>query len=152
MIIFPTFVEGKDNPVLYRTHMQTLQRALRRAGLDPGPIGDHDNILVAGSKTAKAVRAFQAANGIPANGVVGPDTWEALPDENMQGLPNLSEGSVGGAVAMLQRILRDSGFDPGSVDGTFDADTTTAVKGFQNLMEIVVDGFVGGQTWTTLNP
>ncbi|MCT4357880.1 peptidoglycan-binding protein [Streptomyces sp. Je 1-79] len=152
MIIFPTFVEGKDNPVLFRTHMQTLQRALRRAGFDPGTIGNDDSKLVAGSKAATAARAFQAANGLAASGVVGPETWEALPDEDMQGLPTLSEGSVGGAVAMLQRILRDSGFDPGPINGTFGPTTATAVKGFQNLMQIEVDGIVGGQTWTTLNP
>ncbi|MFF0216022.1 peptidoglycan-binding protein [Streptomyces vinaceus] len=30
--------------------------------------------------------------------------------------------------------------------------TVTAVKGFQNLMQIVTDGIIGDQTWTTMNP
>ena len=31
-----------------------------------------------GSKTAGAVRRFQKANSLPADGVIGPDTWSAL--------------------------------------------------------------------------
>ncbi|MFE3583602.1 peptidoglycan-binding domain-containing protein [Streptomyces vinaceus] len=70
----------------------------------------------------------------------------------MQGLPTLSEGSTGGAVALAQRIVRDSGFDPGPISGSFGSQTATAVKGFQNLMQIVTDGIIGDQTWTTMNP
>ncbi|MFE5482923.1 peptidoglycan-binding protein [Streptomyces sp. NPDC056527] len=152
MQIFPTLKEGTVNPVVFRLHIQTLQRALVRAGFDPGPIGDNNGDLVAGSKVATAARAFQAANGLPANGTVGPETWEALPGEDMQGLPTLQQGSQGGAVALLQRVIRDSGFDPGPISGAFGPGTDAAVKKFQNLMSIEVDGIVGGQTWTTLNP
>jgi peptidoglycan hydrolase-like protein with peptidoglycan-binding domain len=156
VIVFPTLREeeaGPGVPVLHRTHVQTLQRALRRAGFDPGPVlSGQIGSFHAGSKTVQAVRAFQAANGLVANGVVGPETWRALPDENMQGLPRLQLGSEGGAVAMVQRILNDSGFDPGEINGVFGPRTDTAVKGFQQLMQIVIDGVVGNQTWTTLNP
>ena len=153
MQVFPTLQEGVTTPVLLRTHVQTLQRALLRAGFDPGPVvGNNTGSFLPGSQTAQAVRNFQAANGLPVNGIVDADTWEALPDEDMQGLPALEQGSEGGAVAMLQRILRDSGFDPGQINGVFGAQTDTAVKGFQGLMGIVVDGQVGDQTWTTLNP
>ena len=31
-----------------------------------------------GSKTTSAVRSFQKANSLPADGVIGPDTWSAL--------------------------------------------------------------------------
>ena len=153
MQVFPTLQPGATAPVLLRTHVQTLQRALLRAGFDPGPVvRDNLGSFAAGSQTDAAVRNFQAANGLVANGIVGPETWEALPFEDMQGLPTLSLGSEGGAVAMLQRILDDSGFDPGGVNGVFGPTTDTAVKGFQGLMGIVVDGIVGDQTWTTLNP
>jgi peptidoglycan hydrolase-like protein with peptidoglycan-binding domain len=117
----------------------------------PVTVNDSESYL-AGSKTVQAVRTFQAANGLAANGIVGPETWEALPEEDMQGLPTLEQGSNGGAVAMLQRILRDSGFNPGPINGVFGPTTDTAVRGWQGLMGIVVDGIVGDQTWTTLNP
>ena len=50
-----------------------LQRALTRAGYDPGsPDGTF------GENTEKAVLAFQLANGLSPDGVVGPETADAL--------------------------------------------------------------------------
>ena len=50
-----------------------LQKALSRAGYDPGPI---DGRL--GKKTRSAVKAFQRSHGLTADGVVGERTWAAL--------------------------------------------------------------------------
>ena len=50
-----------------------LQRALNRAGYDPGPI---DGKL--GKKTRAAIKAFQRQHGLTADGVVGEKTWAAL--------------------------------------------------------------------------
>ena len=52
---------------------QEVQRALMRAGFDPGPI---DGKL--GKKTRLAVKAFQRKHGLMADGVVGDKTWSAL--------------------------------------------------------------------------
>jgi peptidoglycan hydrolase-like protein with peptidoglycan-binding domain len=71
----PVHTPGRGSYVV-----ELLQRALLRAGLDPGPVnGDFRS----GSMTAAAVRRFQAANGLVANGIVGPETWLALPAEDM---------------------------------------------------------------------
>jgi hypothetical protein len=45
------------------------QRRLARLGYDPGPEGDYS------PQTVAAVRAFQARNGLPADGAVGGPTW-----------------------------------------------------------------------------
>ena len=50
-----------------------VQRALLRAGFDPGPL---DGRL--GKKTRAAVRSFQKKNHLTADGVVGERTWAAL--------------------------------------------------------------------------
>lgn len=52
-----------------------LQKRLRAAGFDPGPL---DGIF--GGKTDAALRAFQEGAGISADGVAGPQT-EAKLDE-----------------------------------------------------------------------
>jgi hypothetical protein len=50
-----------------------LQRALAAAGFPPGPA---DGVF--GERTQAAVVAFQQANGLPVDGIVGPETAEAL--------------------------------------------------------------------------
>ena len=50
-----------------------LQKALSRAGYDPGPIDGH-----AGKKTKLAVKQFQRKNKLTADGVVGDKTWALL--------------------------------------------------------------------------
>lgn len=50
-----------------------VQRALAKAGFDPGPIDGR-----AGKKTRSAVKAFQRGNGLSDDGVVGSRTWSVL--------------------------------------------------------------------------
>jgi peptidoglycan hydrolase-like protein with peptidoglycan-binding domain len=114
MEVGPTLQEG--TPPGPHSNVELLQRALRRSGFDPGPVNGGF-----GPTTAAAVRSFQAAMGLVVDGIVGPQTWRALPSEDMQGIPTLREGSSGGAVALLQRALRRSGFDPGPINGEFEA-------------------------------
>jgi peptidoglycan hydrolase-like protein with peptidoglycan-binding domain len=50
-----------------------IQKALQNAGFDPGEV---DGKL--GKQTRKAIRDFQKANGLTADGKVGPKTWSEL--------------------------------------------------------------------------
>ena len=56
-------------------------------------------------------------------------------------LPMLQKGSKGTAVSMLQAMLGVS------VDGDFGNDTNTALKAFQENVELTVDGICGTDTW-----
>lgn len=50
-----------------------VQRALVRAGYDPGPVDGK-----AGKRTKSAIKEFQRRNGLTADGVVGERTWSLL--------------------------------------------------------------------------
>ena len=53
--------------------IRDIQRALQRAGLDPGPIDGR-----MGRKTRAAIRSFQEAHGLMADGRIGPQTIAKL--------------------------------------------------------------------------
>ncbi len=50
-----------------------LQKALVRAGYNPGPVDGH-----VGKRTKNAVKAFQRKNNLRADGIVGEKTWAHL--------------------------------------------------------------------------
>jgi peptidoglycan hydrolase-like protein with peptidoglycan-binding domain len=64
--------------------------------------------------------------------------------------PTIAEGDSGDAVRRLQRALRRTGDFSIVVDGVFGAQTTAAVKLFQQGSGLTVDGIVGPLTWAAL--
>ena len=55
-------------------------------------------------------------------------------------------GSSGTEVLMVQRGLAAAGFDPGPIDGVFGQKTERAVKAFQAMRGLAIDGHVGPDT------
>lgn len=62
----------------------------------------------------------------------------------------LRKGDTGDAVCYLQTLLNRMG-EALSVDGQFGSKTEAAVRRFQKINKLVVDGIAGLKTWTTLN-
>jgi len=56
-----------------RPHLKEIQIALKNAGYDPGRIDGRK-----GKQTTEAIKAFQAANKLKADGRVGKETWALL--------------------------------------------------------------------------
>ena len=82
----PNLQKGSTDPAV-----RDLQRALKALGNNPGPI---DGVF--GATTEAAVKAFQQARGITADGIVGKITWINI-DEANQSEPVLQVGSTGPA-------------------------------------------------------
>lgn len=59
-------------------------------------------------------------------------------------------GDTGPAVAALQRLLAENGFDPGPADGVFGPRTEAAVLAAQRHYGLAVDGLAGRMTVTAL--
>ena len=100
-----------------------------------------------GSGTATAVSAFQQARGLPADGIVGPDTWRALVRAGYRLGDRMLYYRVpmmrGDDVAELQRQLNALGFDAGKVDGIFGPDSLRALLDFQANRRMAEDGIAG---------
>lgn len=122
-----------------------------------------------GAGTAAAVRSFQRYFGLTADGVVGQATWNKLyevyngiandllsPDLRPGDYPGvLRRGSTGTPVRELQFYLYlvavfDAGVPTVAIDGRFGAATETAVRAFQRIAGLTVDGVVGRATWDAL--
>ena len=103
-----------------------------------------------GRQTESAVKKFQQAREIAADGVVGRVTWINI-DEADQSHPVLKTGSTGLPVRRLQSRMSAVGFDTGGVDGRFGAKTEAAVKKLQQDFNLSVDGVVGPQTWQVVD-
>ena len=106
--------------------VRSVQKALGDLGYDPGP---SDGRL--SPKTEDAIRAYQAANGLPRTGRIDEPTLRKL------GLAQSSErtadyaGDTGDQVRSVQRALGDLGYDPGPLDGRLSPKTEDAIRAYQ---------------------
>ena len=144
-----------DMPMVYwgctGDAVKTLQEKLNAKGFHSGNV---DGIF--GAKTYAAVTAFQKANSLGVDGIVGKLTWAKLYDATPVNVtpvttqPMLRTGSRGDAVRKLQELLNAKGYTCGSVDGIFGSKTYAAVLAFQKANGLGADGIVGPLTWAKL--
>jgi peptidoglycan hydrolase-like protein with peptidoglycan-binding domain len=130
--LWPTTRQGStQHPV------PTLQYLLRAHGHTVTVDG------VFGAQTGDAVRAYQHTRGLPDNGIVCAETWQAL-------IMEIRPGTEGNAVRGVQHEFRQRRGAPSDPDGVFGPVTESAVRAFQADAGLVVDGVVGRETWQAL--
>lgn len=125
---------------------------------------------VFGAATERAVRAFQQFYGLSVDGIIGRATWNKLyevytdiangllgPGERPGTYPGstLRVGSTGRSVKEVQYYLfLLSAYYPSipeiQFDGVFGRATEQAVRAYQTLMGLPVDGVVGPDTWASI--
>ncbi len=134
---------------LFRIHDQgepvrDIQDRLFALGFFPA---NRDRPGVFGEATQRAVVTFQDSKGLAPDGIVGPQTWNALVAAGHRLGDRLLYHKIpmmrGDDVAELQRRLNSLGFDAKKVDGIFGPDTLHAVLEFQQNRGLPEDGIAG---------
>ena len=158
----------------------TLQRQLNRITKDYPFLGLLTVDGIFGRKMTETVKKFQKQFNLTADGVVGRSTWYkisyiyvsvkdlaeltsegetfsgTLPDGSWNlGSSVLKQGSTGSEVEQVQFWLStlaqyESRIPSVTVDGVYGSGTAAAVRAFQRLYGLTVDGIVGLTTWTEL--
>lgn len=107
-----------------------------------------------GEKTEAAVKAFQKAKGLTADGVAGTKTLNAIAaavdkaggSSSGSSSTNMKLGSTGAAVSALQQNLTTLGYYYGDVTGHYGNLTQQAVKKFQKAKGLTQDGVASTAT------
>lgn len=145
--------------------VKSVQSRLDKFGYYSGAL---DGIY--GAATVAAVQAFQARNGLTADGKVGANTVKILyssnavaadpsaavptptPTQSFGIVPTrtLREGSSGDDVKSVQSRLKALGYYTGTVDGNYGTGTMAAVASFQLRNNLSADGVAGKRTYKKL--
>lgn len=161
MVRAGTAVLKRDTTNTYNAAVYYVQGLLNEAGYNCGtPDGKF------GSGTRTQVKAFQTANGLTSDGVVGRATLaklEGVPiigpnygvtlNDVRAGTKTLSYDTTNtpsDAVEFVQGKLNDAGFTNGTPDGKFGTGTKNAVIAFQTKNGITSDGVVNQVTLALL--
>lgn len=145
--------------------VKNLQQKLKNLGYYTGSV---DGAFGAG--TESALKAFQRANGLSADGVAGSATLSRLNSSKAKSASSSSSratarpamrtyvpstlssyrylqvGSSGSDVRKMQQRLADLGYYSGTVTGSFGDSTYAAVRAFQQRNGLWVDGVAGEDT------
>ena len=154
------------------TDAKAVQKRLKELGYYKGTV---DGKFTGAS--VNALKAFQEAHGLKADGVAGKATYAVLfsnqalkkgatptplpevtpvPGEEESGIPSeasyttLRKGTYSSDVAYMQQVLIDLGYLSGEPDGNYGTETEKAVKAFQKNNGLGMDGTAGTATLTKL--
>lgn len=100
--------------------------------------GEADGMF--GAQSSEALKLFQQANNLPADGELNDETYEKL----------MAEDAQGDEVRMAQARLIELGYLTGKVDGQFGPASRAATKLFQKMHSLEATGEVNDETWAVL--
>lgn len=126
----------EKNPVV-----EEAQVLLYLYGYNTGKI---DGIL--GLRTRNALEKFQNDNALKPTRFIDHQTWDRLNVFKKNKLVVDRKLNI----RLVQKLLKEAGFNPGAVDGKTGQRTRAAIKRFQKVHELKVDGKVGYQTLSKL--
>ncbi|MFF8914350.1 peptidoglycan-binding protein [Streptomyces sp. NPDC015032] len=133
--------EGTEWPLVRKGNVlwkaRTVQYLLRANGFDVKVDADF------GRATAEAVKKFQTAHGLTADGKVGKDTWPLLI------VTVDSRTSKPEAITAVQYLLHQAGV-PTDSTGTYTLSTMRSLKEFQASRNLPVTGIGDEGTWRAL--
>lgn len=113
---------------------ETKVRRLQERLVELGYLTDEPD-GVFGSLTLKALKRFQADNGLSTTGMLDVATSELIfPRPSVTTAPEdvmISEGATGRDIRMVRRQLRRYGFSARPVENVFDSETANEVSAFQ---------------------
>ncbi|MBQ7099635.1 MAG: peptidoglycan-binding protein [Oscillospiraceae bacterium] len=137
---------GEATQSALRSAVVRLQVELKAAGYAPGSA---DGSF--GTKTKKALQAYQVDNKLAKTGEADAATWAAI-NRTTAGMKisALKKGSSGTQVKYLQRALIGLGYLNGTADGQYGSKTAEAVRDYQRAYGLGVDGSAGKNTMTSI--
>ena len=145
------------SPQMYGEDVKAVQRRLNELKYNAGTVDGYY-----GPTGVAAVKDFQKVNGLTVDGSVGPATWNKLFSSTAKPKPSSSTPSYtrpiqlkspqmyGEDVKAVQRRLNELKYNAGTVDGYYGPTGVAAVKDFQKVNGLTVDGSVGPATWNKL--
>lgn len=133
--LYTTFSSGMEDPFIAIIQ----SRLMKLDYMEP----DEPTTLF-GPITTLGIQYFQRKNGLPVDGIAGPETQALLFSDEAK-FYTVSEGAEGEDVTSIQDRLKELGY-PVSVTGYFGTDTASAVKYFQRMNDLTDDGNVGSET------
>ena len=151
----PLRVNMTGAPVrLIQNYLNTLSEVFKTI-----PKVNADGIF--GPMTEQQVMAFQRLFGLTVDGIVGPSTWHSIMEQYhllaVDTYPGvaLRIGSSGPEVQLIQTYLnvistRYPTIPRLTEDGKFGNGTAAAVREFQRIFGLTVDGVVGLNTWNAI--
>jgi peptidoglycan hydrolase-like protein with peptidoglycan-binding domain len=135
-------VIGESDPLEANPPVEQIQNLLQFYGYHSGEI---DGVL--GPRTRRAIADFQKDHGLEVTRFVDRNTWEKLGAFQQTGL--MVNGQLN--VELVQNILQEQGFNPGSTDGKLGPKTQEAIRNFQQAHSLKVDGKIGYETLMQLS-
>lgn len=117
-----------------------------------------------GNATKTTVEQYQAYALLHIDGEIGPATWNSIVSDynslvggsadTYPGIP-LRPGSTSSDVAHMQTLLNSisppyTAINRQNVDGSYGTNMTSAVRRFQRLFSLNIDGIIGPATWAAI--